>query len=106
MRLVSIVEATTISGPVKPLLMSSRLASAGRARLAPVAPSLLATERAGHQGKPLANAMLIAAQAQGLGVDVVPERFRFDPRVLARMAHFIRARAPDIVETHDFKSHL
>jgi glycosyltransferase involved in cell wall biosynthesis len=106
MRLVSIVEATTISGPVKPLLMFSRLARAGVAGFEPITHSLLTTQRAGHKGKPLANAMLIAAQAQGLGVDVVPERFRFDPRVLARMAHFIRARAPDIVETHDFKSHF
>jgi glycosyltransferase involved in cell wall biosynthesis len=50
--------------------------------------------------------LLNASSAIGLEVDVIPERFRFDPRVLPRMARRIRERRPDIVETHDFKSHF
>lgn len=97
MRLLSIVEATSVTGPVKPLLMFSRLARVG----AGMEHSLLTTQRAGTD-----NALPHAALEQGLQVDVVAERFPFDPRVLARMARAIRARAPDIVETHDFKSHI
>jgi glycosyltransferase involved in cell wall biosynthesis len=101
MRLLSIVEATSVTGPVKPLLMFSRLARSGVDGRAAIQHSLLTTQRAGTD-----NELLRAARAQGLAVDVVPERFPFDPRVLARMAQDIRQRAPDIVETHDFKSHF
>lgn len=101
MRLLSIVEATSITGPVKPLLMFSRLASTGVGSSAPIEHSLLTTQRTDAD-----NELLRAARAQGLPIDVVPERFPLDPRVLAGMARAIRARAPDIVETHDFKSHL
>jgi glycosyltransferase involved in cell wall biosynthesis len=101
MRLLSIVEAKSVTGPVKPLLMFSRLARAGIGGRAPISHSLLTTQRSGMD-----NELLRAAREQGLPVDVVPERFPFDPRVLARMARSIRQRAPDIVETHDFKSHF
>ena len=101
MRLLSIVEATSITGPVKPLLMFSRLARAGVDGREPIEHSLLTTQRAGTD-----NELMRAAREQGLPVDVVPERFPFDPRVLTRMARGIRQLAPDIVETHDFKSHF
>jgi glycosyltransferase involved in cell wall biosynthesis len=101
MRLLSIVEATSVTGPVKPLLMFSRLARAGVGGRAPIEHSLVTTQRAGTD-----NELMRAAREQGLPVDVVPERFAFDPRVLAHMARSIRQRAPDIVETHDFESHF
>jgi glycosyltransferase involved in cell wall biosynthesis len=103
MRLLSIVEATTITGPVKPLLMFSRLARAGVAGQPALAHTLLTTVRASRGGS---NEFLSAARVAGLEVDVVPERFLFDPRVLVHMGRILRMRAPDIVETHDFKSHF
>ena len=106
MRLLSIVEATTVSGPVKPLLMFSRLARAGVAGWEPISHSLATTQRRSAHATPFDNELLSAARAAGLDVDVVPERFRFDPRVRAGIARVIAARAPDIVETHDFKSHF
>lgn len=106
MRLVSIVEARTVIGSVKPLLMFSPLARAGVAGHEPLIHSLLTTQRDAGAGESPDNDLLRAARAQQLAVDVVPERFRFDPRVLGVMARYIRARAPDIVETHDFKSHF
>ena len=101
MRLLSIVEATSITGPVKPLLMFSHLARVGVGSHAAIEHSLLTTQRTDAN-----NELLRAAREQGLPVDVVPERFPLDPYVLACMARAIRARAPDIVETHDFKSHI
>lgn len=101
MRLLSIVEATSVTGPVKPLMMFSRLARAGVDGRAPIQHSLLTTQRARTD-----NELMRTAREQGLPVDVVPERFPFDPRVLVGMARTVRERAPDIVETHDFKSHF
>jgi len=105
MRLLSIIQASTITGPVKPLLMFSRIARQGSGGHAPILHSLLTTSR--RPGKPIAAGDLLGeSRASGLDVDVVPERFRFDPMVLHRIAQRIRDRAPDIVETHDFKSHF
>lgn len=106
MRLLSIVEASSLTGPLKPLLMFSGLARAGIAGEPPVIHTLLTTQRVRGHGAPSDNEMLRAARADQLQVDVVPERFLFDPAVLAHLARCIRARAPDIVETHDFKSHF
>jgi glycosyltransferase involved in cell wall biosynthesis len=104
-RILSIVEAATVTGPVKPLLMFSRLARRGVAGRAALDHSLLTTVRPGLD-KPANNGLLRAAAETGLEVETVPESFPLDPRVLGGMARIIRARAPDIVETHDFKSHF
>jgi glycosyltransferase involved in cell wall biosynthesis len=106
MRLLSIVEASSVTGPLKPLLMFSRLARTGVGRHPPIHHSLLTTSRIRRGGKHVESDMLRAARADGLEVDVVPEQFAFDPRVLGAMAQAIRMRAPDVVETHDFKSHF
>jgi glycosyltransferase involved in cell wall biosynthesis len=105
-RLLSIVEASSLTGPVKPLLMFSRLARAGIDGHPPLTHTLLTTLRLRGSCAPVDNEMLRAARADHLQVDVARERFLFDPSVLADLARCIRARAPDIVETHDFKSHF
>lgn len=106
MRLLSIVEAATITGPVKPLLMFSKIARAGDAGQPPLEHSLLTTARPSRREALGANELLRAAHGDALEVDVVPERFAFDPAILGHMGRLVRARAPDLVETHDFKSHF
>jgi glycosyltransferase involved in cell wall biosynthesis len=104
MRLLSIVEATSVTGPVKPLLMFSKIARAGVGEYPPIEHTLLTSAR-GRTAE-IDNDLLRAARADGLEVDVIPEYFRFDPGVLSRMAYAIRKRSPDVLETHDFKSHF
>lgn len=104
MRLLSIVEATSVTGPVKPLLMFSKISRAGFDGRVPIEHTLVTTVRGRSTGAD--NELLRAARADGLDVDVIAEKFRFDPRVLSRMARAIRTRSPDVVETHDFKSHF
>src|ERR1700722_3180709 len=106
MRVLSIVEAATITGPAKPLLMFANLAQTGVAGHAPIVHTLLTTVRGRRLDRPVDNELIRAARSADIHIDVIPERFLFDPGVLLHIARCIRGRAPDIVETHDFKSHF
>jgi glycosyltransferase involved in cell wall biosynthesis len=52
------------------------------------------------------NEFVSAARELGLEVDIIPERFRFDLRVIPSLRESIERRAPDIVLTHHVKSHF
>ena len=52
------------------------------------------------------NEFVAAARELGLEVDIIPERFRFDLRVIPGLRASIERRAPDIVLTHHVKSHF
>jgi glycosyltransferase involved in cell wall biosynthesis len=60
--------------------------------------------RATTSGAP--NEFVAAARALGLRVDLVGERFRFDPRTLRSLREAVERRAPDLVLTHHVKSHF
>ena len=47
-----------------------------------------------------------AARELGLEISVIPERFRFDTSVLPALRKIVVSKAPDIVLTHQVKSHL
>lgn len=103
MRLLTIVEALTVTGPVKPMLMFSPLASAGVPGYPPVIHSLMTTRRTAPSDR---DPLYIAVKDAGIAYFAIPEAFAFDPRVLGRMNAAIRAVAPDLIETHDSKSHF
>jgi len=108
-KLLSVMEATTVTGPAKNLL-----GFAGRARsrefteplgLPRVETTVVTFVRgAGASGAP--NAFVSAARAAGVEVEIIPERFRFDPRVLKGLRSAVERCAPDVVQTHSVKSHL
>jgi glycosyltransferase involved in cell wall biosynthesis len=52
------------------------------------------------------NEFVAAARESGLDVDIIPERTRFDLRVIPALREIVRRRAPDIVLTHHVKSHF
>jgi len=108
-KLLSLVEATTITGPMKPLLMFAKFARDNPDALSGIRHTIVTTVRGGvpnGNGGAKTNAFISAARAAGLEVDVVDERRALDPAVLGQMAEYLRRRSPDIVETHDFKSHF
>ena len=106
-RVVSIVEAVTVTGPVKPLLMFSQRARLGLDGQRPVSHSLLTTTRREAPDPHTPGTLhAAAAAAAGLEVDTCREAFPFDVRVLSQMARFLDRRRPMIIETHDFKSHF
>ncbi|MCA1619133.1 MAG: glycosyltransferase [Acidobacteria bacterium] len=105
-RLLALMEATTVTGPAKLLIEFC-----GRARALadsePGAPRVEASIVTFQRGDPAApNRFVEAARAAGVEVDVVSERFRFDPGVVAQLRRVFARRAPDIVETHMIKSHF
>lgn len=102
-RVLVFMEAASITGPAKNLIEF-----AVRAReLEPAAPrielSIATLERRGKIGR---NVFVCGARNAGIGVDVLHERFVFDPAVLGQFRQLIAARRPDIIQTTQVKSHF
>ncbi len=125
-KLLALVEATTVTGAAKSLLDFCRAAQTHAAQF-PTAPRIetsivtfsrrdqAARQTHSHaQVSPTdaftaaapANEFVTAAQALGLEVDLIPEGFRFDLRVLAELRRIVARRGPDIVLTNHVKSHF
>jgi glycosyltransferase involved in cell wall biosynthesis len=120
-RVLALMEAGTVSGPAKNLIEFCRRArtlgeSSGDAPAAEV--SLVTfhrgskdslTTRADEEIRTKArgpNPFVVAARAAGVEVDVIRERFRFDPRVLGELRSIVERHRPDIIQTHQVKSHF
>lgn len=106
-KLLAVIEATTVTGPAKNLIGFA--ARAGSREFAeplglPRVETVVVTFQRGAGAEP--NAFVRAARAAGLAVEVIPERFRFDPSVLGGLRRVVRAHAPDLVQTHMLKSHF
>jgi len=106
LRILSIIEALTVTGPVKPLLMFAGSARAGSAEYPAVARTVMTTRRrvVGRNDAP--DELYTAVKAAGLEYITIQERAAFDPGVLPQMRRAIDGNKPDIVETHDSKSHF
>ena len=105
-RLLALMEATTVTGPAKLLIEFCGRARA-LAEAEPGAPRVETSIVTFQRGDPAApNRFVEAARAAGVEVDVINERFRFDPGVVAQLRRVFARRAPDIVETHMIKSHF
>ncbi|HWR53530.1 MAG TPA: glycosyltransferase [Bryobacteraceae bacterium] len=97
-RVLAFMEASTITGPAKNLF-----GFAVRARQAGTEVRIVAFERGLHSSP--CTFSKGAAEA-GLAVDVIRERHAFDPRVLGQIKALVRDRRPDILQTHNLKSHF
>jgi len=149
MKLLCVIEATTVTGPAKNLLSFCRLVrspefcgngvprvevsivtfdrqnvSEPRAGRGPHAGSPRGVvDATGSFGSTFAfdpiatapgsdtlggapNAFVTAAREAGVSVDVIRERFRFDPQALTELRAIVDRRAPDIIQTHMIKSHF
>jgi glycosyltransferase involved in cell wall biosynthesis len=106
LRIVSIVEALTVTGPVKPLLMFSALTRIESAEFPRVSRALLTTRRSSAAQNWKQDKLYIAAADLGLDCFAISERRALDPGVLSKMTRVIERVWPDIVETHDSKSHF
>jgi glycosyltransferase involved in cell wall biosynthesis len=111
-RLVAVTEANTVTGAAKSLLdfcRSAREASMASPAEPRVETSVVTFERPRRgdtQAKGERNEFVEAARRLGLEVDVIEERFRFDPRVARDLRRVVERRAPDVVVTYHVKSHF
>jgi glycosyltransferase involved in cell wall biosynthesis len=117
-KILSVIEATTVTGPAKNLLNFARLARTPQPHqpgLPRVEVSIVTfhrlgdSEENGRRRQPFdspPNSFVAAAREEGVDVDMIPERFRFDPRVIRELRAIVERRAPDIIQTHAVKSHF
>ncbi len=109
-KLLALIEAGSLTGPAKNLIEFCRQARHPQPGLPVIDTTLVTFHRAA--GPPAAerdeppNAFVAAARDAGIEIDVIPERFRYDPRAVAELRQVIARRAPDVVETKSVKSHF
>ncbi|MFY9619526.1 MAG: glycosyltransferase [Pyrinomonadaceae bacterium] len=109
MKILSIIEATTVTGPAKNLLNLCRLLRSPefcRDGVPQIEISIVTFDRVAGNGNATANAFVAAARDSGITVDVITERFRFDRAVIKQLRDIVAERAPDVIQTHMIKSHF
>ncbi len=103
-RIVSIVEAWFVTGQAKNLLEFAQRGRIQKEGIRQVNLSLVTYERGAGAGEK--NKFVTAAREAGVTLDLVTEQGRFDTSVLKRIRDIIAERNPDIVQTHNVKSHF
>jgi glycosyltransferase involved in cell wall biosynthesis len=103
-RVVSIMESDFVTGPAKNLLEFAKRAR----RPANGLPSIDLTAATYMRGNdnPADNGFVTAAKDAGVPMDFIAEKGRFDLGVIANIERIFEMRNPDIVQTHNVKSHF
>ena len=96
MRVLVLIEATSVTGPAKNLLEFARLS-----RPMGVEVTLAAIMRG-----PGSNSLLEAARATHLPVEIIREQHVFDRSILPALRAAASRAAPDLIESHAVKSHF
>jgi len=104
-KVVALMEAATVTGPAKNLIEFARRANASSS-LPPDPPALRLSIVTFQRGASAPEAFLTAARAAGVEVDLLHERHRFDTAVVGQLHRILQTRQPDIVQTHNVKSHF
>lgn len=106
LRVVSLLDAASVTGPAKNLFQLCRSARAdteGR----PTEISIVTIRRIPSPGsKPTPDPFLEAAAAAGVEVDVLQERYRYDLRVADQFREIAKARGADVIESHAVRMHF
>jgi glycosyltransferase involved in cell wall biosynthesis len=108
LRILSLVEATTINAVGKNVLEFSRSAREHRKRDSnfPQVDELIATfDRRDANDQP-PNEFVRAARELGLELQLIPERRRFDISVIPALRRIVAETKPDLIVTHSVKSHF
>ena len=109
MKILSIIEATTVTGPAKNLLDFCRLLRSPefcRDGVPQIEVSIVTFDRVVGNGDSTPNAFVAAARDSGITLDIITERFRFDRAVIKQLRDIVARRAPDVIQTHMIKSHF
>lgn len=107
-RILSLIEATTINAVAKNVLEFYRSAnelSQSAADFPEIEGSVVTFER-GRDERNSPNEFVTSARELGLGVEIISERRRFDLSVLPRLKKIVNEHGPRLVVTHSVKSHF
>jgi glycosyltransferase involved in cell wall biosynthesis len=108
LKILAVVEATTVNAVAKNMLEFHRAARDLKQKdpaSMTIETSLVTFVRPNRKAHS-DNEFVKAARELGLEISVIPERFRFDTSVIPALRNIVRRGAPDIVITHQVKSHL
>src|SRR5687768_6954117 len=99
-RVLALIEATTVTGPAKNLLEFCRRCRklGGGPKAGTFELTIVTFHRGAGAHGSAQNAFVTAARAAGITVEVIAERFRFDPRVLWALARIVKKHRPDIIQ--------
>jgi glycosyltransferase involved in cell wall biosynthesis len=100
-RVLALLEASTVSGTAKAVLEFAREAARGHSGLPDIELSI-ATFQRGRGDHPLARAI----RETGAGHEILAERRRFDTRVLGQLRAAAEKRRADLVWSNSVKSHF
>jgi glycosyltransferase involved in cell wall biosynthesis len=103
-KLMALMEAGSVTGPAKNLIEFARLArdpDRTPEGFPLIHTSIVTFVRSGKGGD-----FVTAAREAAIEVEVISERFRFDRRVVAGLREIIKRRGPDIIQSHNVKSHF
>lgn len=105
-RVFALMEATSVTGPAKNLINFCKWTRTPEAAALgfDVAVSVATFCRPPDDGS--RNAFVLALQAANIPVHVIREQRRFDPGVLSQLTALIGEIQPQIVQTHNVKSHF
>ncbi|MEW6209041.1 MAG: glycosyltransferase family 4 protein [Acidobacteriota bacterium] len=100
-KLLAIMEAGAVTGPAKNLIEFARLAR-------PEIETCIVTfhRKAAQPSSMTDNPFASAARQSGVEVEIIDERYRFDHRVIHCLREVVHRRAPDIIQSHNVKSHF
>jgi glycosyltransferase involved in cell wall biosynthesis len=103
-KILAVVEATTVNAVAKNMFEFHRAANelAQQSAGFPVIELSLVTFDRGNNSAEFVS----AARALELEVDVIPERGRFDRSVIRTLRKMVEQRSPDVIVTHQVKSHF
>jgi len=103
LRVLSILEATRVTGVARNVLEYARLAAVGTGGVTADVTTVLIRRGAGAEWK--SDLVRQQAVAAGASVEILPERYRYDHQVLSWIDSLIDAHQPHLIETHHIKSH-
>ena len=103
LKVLALLEATRLTGVARNALEYARVARLGTGG-AHVAVGLALIRRCVRH-VPRSDVLYTQARADGIPVDVLVERYRYDSRVVDDLRRLVHARRPHIIETHHVKSH-
>jgi len=104
LRILALVEATTVNAVARNMFDFHRAANELRQQSADASAielSLVTFDRAGTSAN-----FVSAVHDAGIEIDVIPERGRFDRRVIRALRKIVERRSPDVIVTHQVKSHF
>ena len=105
-KVLILVEATSINAVAKTVLEFYRTARelSGTSDFPVVEGCVVTFERQRERARP--NDFITAARELGVDVEVIPERRRFDLRVIPALRGIVEARGSDLIITNSVKSHF